>query len=299
MAFAGVASASVLETASGGAISYQFDAWTYHDAPDTCLDAAAAVHDFPVGIGANALNANVTTAMLVPGEDESDLLFLHVPSGLVGTRISTSVVPADTGYALVAQVLAPACDGTIFDTQNLPVEPTDPLPGVGQLQAAADLVSAQACSNGGWRFSLTGLHDAPATVHAAWTDGTQTDVPADSNGNGQTSFYSTSDGGNYTLDRVTANLPANWTGSFSVVDSPCGLTDGGAVFGLPPTQSGNSFEFTPTHNGTYYVSVLLLGHGVGSDPVPHSIPLTCHFCFGAPLKPGVQPDQYKVRTYFV
>src|SRR5688500_10657441 len=84
------ASASLVEDATDGAVAYQFDAGTHHDAPDVC-ELASDVWHVPVG--------NATDAMLVPQDDVADHITFTVTPDLVGSRVTVLVgapeVPLD------------------------------------------------------------------------------------------------------------------------------------------------------------------------------------------------------------
>ncbi len=270
--FLAATNASLIEDASGGAVAYQFDAGTFHDAPDTCEGALA---DWQVALG------NTTQGMLVPVEDEADhIVFLVAPED-VGSRVTVAVGPAEVEVELSLDVWVPDCAGDVFAPENQPIPaPVGPVPpGPGETQASiTQLDGGWTCDPTQWRFFLKGLgpEDGPRSIHVIWTDGSEADVAFESESESSTMRYGTTLGLGFTPQSVTANVPADWTGEFYVQRGPCDAQDGNAVYGEPPTQSGDTISFTPTTTG-YYVAAILLEDPEAPE-VPTSVPLSCHFC---------------------
>jgi hypothetical protein len=155
------------------------------------------------------------------------------------------------------------------------------------------------CEPHAWVFLVDDLTelDSPATVHVAWTDGTQGAVPIRPSGNhGPFAVYMTRDRLGVLPEGAWINLPSSWNGSFSLVAGPCDARDGGAVYGEPATVMGGLLSFTPVRAGAHVLRVTLRG---GADaPTPRA---PCAACLspigleepGEVVEPLVHPyDQY-------
>lgn len=263
-------SASTLEDANH-AISYQFDGQTGHDAPDTC-ERAADAWALPIG--------NRTDGLLVPPDDMSDVFVMDVAPHQVGMRIDLRLAEATASIDLGLAAFAPACDGDVFAPHNRPVPfPTPPAPAGGERQATLGRNAQGVYCGDGWIFVATDLdgHAAPASMHAAYTDGTEATIPL-AFSNPQVAVYMAAGPLAATLTGAWINLPAHTTGDFVLAKDPCGNVDQGAVYGDPPLLSGDRLGFTPIRAGRHLVQVGLGPAGV--EGPPSSVPLSCHLCFG-------------------
>jgi hypothetical protein len=277
------ASGSLVENSTGA--SYQFDAGTDHDAPDTCAALASASHPFLVA------RDGETRGFLLPPDDAADHFRLRFAPADVGTRFSVSVLKAEAGADLQIDVLLPDCASNILAPQNQPFPAHNPpAPAAGEQQASPHNLPNPGgngnCQPSGYEFLITQIATPPASIRVTWTNGAQQDVPLQS-ANSNTARYGTTDHAAYTLHAVTANLPQSWTGQFNVNKRPCGAADGGAVFGPPNTMGPTGATFTPTMTGDYVLKVAL------RDPkVPTSIPLTCHTACKPIAAPAVDSISY-------
>jgi hypothetical protein len=258
------ATASTLEDASSGAVSYQYDAGTYRDAPDGC-DSADPTWTLPFGSSVDGL--------LAPPDDVRDAYVLEVPQSLVGSRLQlTAEEPTEGAQALAVDAYVPGCMGSILDMVNWPTpEPSPPAPAAGEKQVSPDL-QPRYCEPNHWVFLIEGLEGfaAPASIYVAWTDGTEKPLPLRWS-NHRSAVYVTQENLDITLKGAWANLPAAWAGSFSLFLGPCGTRDGGAVYGDAPTVDLGALEFTPTKAGPYVVLVSWQGGAVPSADPPASV----------------------------
>jgi hypothetical protein len=260
-------SASTVETATSGAVSYQFDGGSHHDAPDACPEAAPA-WALPVDGQADGL--------LVAPDDVADAYTMEVPRSLVGTRLSLAVAEPTGAQELRIDAFAPGCMGSILDLVNWPQpEPSPPAPAAGEEQVAAASLTPEHCDSRKWVFLLDGLDGlpAPATIHVAWTDGSEGPVHL-WQASPQFAVYPTAENLGITLKGAWANLPAAFEGSLRVIVGPCDAFDGGAVYGGPPTLADGLLSFTPTRAGTHVVLVDLAG--TPAVPAPVTLSLDSH-----------------------
>lgn len=297
---AATTSASLLEDVSGGAVSYQFDGSSHHDAPDAC-GAASRQWELPLG--------GSTDGLLVPADDLADSFVLDVPATGVGRRLSVTVEEMQGTPDLAVSAFAPGCL-SVFDPTNLPTPaPSPPAPREGEEQVSAERTSQPfVCFADAWVFVVDGLDSpAPATIHVAWTDGTEGPVALSSE-NRHHSVYMTDRNLATTLKGAWINLPAGWEGDFFLAAGPCDAADGGAVYGEPPVSMGSLLTFTPVRAGLHVVRVTMAddpqvasgsapcaaclspmpvpepGHTVEDvleDPTDLPslvVPATCHFC---------------------
>ena len=262
------------EESTGGAVAYQFDAGTHHDAPDRCLDAST---DWSLPVG------NSTYAMLVPGEDPADHIVLDIPAALVGSRIQLTLVEGSSAPDSDLNVLAPGCAGDVFDPANLPVPfPAPPLPGLGEVQVPLESVLASApyrgCYEDAWLFRITQLEglSVPPSIHAAWTDGTEATVALFGYGEGS-AWYLSRDQLDTTMKGAWANVQGEWSGRFRVLAGPCDATDGGAVYGEPPVRGDDLVSFTPIQAGPHVIQATLANP---DPPLSATMPASCHYCLG-------------------
>jgi hypothetical protein len=265
--------ASQVEEATGGELAYQFDAGTHHDAPDACADASAA---WSVPLGGSA------EGMLVAGDDEADHFVLDIPTAAVGTRVQVTLSEAAGAPDSDLDVFAPSCLGDVFAAANLPAPlPRPPAPAAGEVQVEPSNLNGPfgGCAEEGWVFSVSGLQEpAPASIHVAWTDGTEAGVALSWSTPGL-ALYATGMNPNTTLKGAWGNLPSGWSGEFRVAFSTCNLQHGGAVYGLPPLRGDDLIQFTPVRSGAHVVRATL-AEPEPEPPGPTSVPASCHYCLG-------------------
>lgn len=258
-----------MEQASSGFVSYQFDADNHHDAPDTC---AAAGADWSLQLD------NRTDGMIVPPDDLADVFVLDIPATAVGTRLDLRLIEGPGGADLDLGAFAPQCDGDVFAAHNQPFPfPTPPAPAQDEQQASLGSEAEATFCLDSWTFIATGLDgiEAPGLIHAAWSDGSEGSIPVDFS-NPQRGVY-VSDGPAFTLTGAWINLPASWTGEFQLFEQPCGIVDGGAVYGDPARLFDDRISFTPIRAGPHLVRVTLADPKAPTPPT--AITLTCHTCF--------------------
>lgn len=251
------ATASLLEQATSGVVAYQFDGSSHHDAPDGCTAADPA---WSLAVG------ETTDGILVPPDDVADVYVVEVPRKLVGSRLAFSVDDPTHVQNIDVDAFVPDCAGSIQDLVNWPTpEPSPPAPAVGEQQVAADVTEPFLCNDDQWGFAVDGLQgfDAPASIHLAWTDGTEGPVTLDWESN-SFAVYGTDEKTGILLKGAWINLPAAWEGEFHFAVGNCDAVDGGAVYGQPPSVSWGSLEFTPVKAGAYLVQVSWRG---GALPV--------------------------------
>jgi hypothetical protein len=274
-------------------VHYQADAGTEYDAPDTCDGALASPDPFDLPIDA-ALDG-----WLVPADDEADHYRVPVGQDLVGGRISLSVLGHDAELPFAIDAFMPGCGGSVTAEENQPAAPlAHPAPAEGERQVAPHNLGASGgeCSDR-WFFVMNqfGHLAPPATIHLAWSDGSQADIPILKDTPATLAQYEAPDNG-FTLDSVTANVPDEWTGQFNVGEAPCDLVDGEAVFGEPAVVSadGTTIEFTPITAGTYVLAVRFVPPALPALPeaslgVPSLVvPASCHAICG--FAPGTATD---------
>ena len=260
------ANASLLEQSTGSVVAYQFDGGTHHDAPDSC-DRSSPAWSAPVGA--------VTTGMLVPGDDHSDVYVLDVPADAVGDRISVRVSEAAGTPDVAVAAFLPGCLTDILDPRVQPTpEPSPPAPAAGEQQlAASNLDDPVSCNDNVWTFGLAGLKGpAPSSIHVAWTDGAERTLALGGQ-HGEYAYYRSTDSLGVLLKGAWVNLPAGWDVRFVVFHGDCDATDGGAVYGEPAQALGALLSFTPVRAGPHLVQVLYSG-----EPPATSMTLTCHVC---------------------
>jgi hypothetical protein len=279
--------AGMVEEASDGMVSYQFDAGTHHDAPDGCGDAHAN-WSLPLG--------GTIGGMLVAGDDEVDAYVLDLPASAVGERVTVHVSPGPGSGDLGVEVWAPGCMGDVFDAANLPFPlPQPPTPSSGQTtHALHNLNGTWTCNASEWHFVVNGLGGgtAPASIHAAWTDGTETDLPLVQANQGTAHFTATSPLG-AALKGAWVNMPTGWSGNFLLSHGPCNLPDGGAVYGDEPFALLGLLEFTPVRSGHH---VVLVTYSPPEPSAPTSIPASCHYCFG-PVADVIRSLNYDLSSF--
>lgn len=262
--------ASTLEGVSGHAITYQFDGDTHHDAPDACdlADPAWALR-----------LDDRTDGMLVPPDDVADVYVMDVPASEVGARVTLRLMEGPGSADLDLGAFAPMCDGDVFAAHNQPFPfPSPPAPAADEQQVAVTPALPGAACGADWFFLVNGLGgETPPAIHAAWTDGSEATVPLTMRENGEVGIYRTTLGAAVTLKGAWINVPASWSGEFKVAHQPCGVADGGAVYGDPAMLGNDRVSFTPIRAGPHLVLVTLAPPTVG--PPPTSVPLTCHLCF--------------------
>lgn len=254
--------ASLLEDASGHLVSYQFDGGSHHDAPDAC---AGADPEWSLPwLGS-------TDGLLVPPDDGSDSFVLDVPTGGVGQRLAIDVTEAAGTPQTEVLAYAPGCIGTVFDPLNLPrPPPSPPAPGPGESQRSADrLDDPTTCYGDAWVFWAERVgNPGPASIHVAWTDGSERTVPLAYQW-GPQAFYVTDHALGTTLKGAWINAPTGWDGRFELFAGPCDATHGGAVYGEPPSLEGGLLSFTPVRAGPHVVVVRLASDpGIATDPAP-------------------------------
>lgn len=311
------ASASTLESATGGLVSYQFDGDTHHDAPDLCEGAGAAWR-LPYD--------GRTDGLLVPPDDLSDAFVLEVPASGVGQRLRLAVEVPEDAADLRLDAYAPGCMGSVFDVMNQPSRgPNPPEPAAGEEQHSADVARPTRCDD----FRLFVLdhmqgYEEPESIHVAWTDGTEGPVPLHGR-YGSLAVYVTEQNVGITLKGAWANVASGWDGRFLYAVGPCDAVHGGAVYGDEPTVEPGALEFTPVQAGLYIV-VVRLGDNAPEVPRPAAeaagpalaaaedpeaaaealladptaafglvpgaaVPMSCHWCTGA-LEPVVKMVSY-------
>jgi hypothetical protein len=256
--------ASTVEEATVGVVAYQFDGNTFHDAPDGCGDADPA---WSLAVGSS------TDGILAPPDDSRDAFVVDVPDDMVGHRLHLGVTdPTDT-QPLTLDAFAPGCTGSILDAVNWPhAEPAPPAPAAGEKQVSPPL-APDYCHPDGWVFVFSGMKGlpAPATMYAAWTDGSEHAVDLAWARNGYVA-YSTADGLAVTLKGAWANLAQSWSGQ-AWLAGPCDATDGGAVYGDQPTVDLGAIAFTPVHAGPHVVIVSWMDGALPSIHPPAAIDL--------------------------
>lgn len=261
------ASGSLVEDATGGAVSYQFDDDGHHDAPDTCGDAT---EDHALFLGER------TDGLLVPVEDEADHFLLTVNASTVGERVRVDAVPAQAGNDVRVDVSVPGCQGSVLDAINQPVLIEDPSPGEGQKLAVAQDGTPVCSDRWFWVLNQVDADDLPQTIHVTWTDGSQEDLPAVHVPAERVAHYATTTHPDVTVLRATAVVDDDWTGRFIITEQFCNAEDGGAVFGEPAVRvSDTILEFTPLGAGQHIISVVFLAR---EPEVPTAIPANCHYC---------------------
>lgn len=275
-------SSSLVEESTGHVVTYQFDGDNHHDAPDDCEDSTLDWH-VPYG--------NETDGMLVPPDDVTDVFRTDIPASAVGTRVAIRLTEEATGMDLVLAALMPGCEGSILDPRFQPTpEPTPAAPTASQVQASLDQGTAPHHCGSVWYFLVTGLQGAaPASLHAAWTDGTQqTSVPLSFQYNGYALYRANAAA--VELKGAWLNLPAGWTGDFILAAGPCNAPHGGAVYGDPAVQLGDLILFTPIRSGPHHVVV-----SVAPPELPNAVTMSCHYCL-APVGDIVQRVSYFISV---
>ncbi|HUR63852.1 MAG TPA: hypothetical protein VM241_05150 [Candidatus Thermoplasmatota archaeon] len=257
------ASASTLEEATGHFVAYQFDGDSHHDAPDTC---AAAAPEWSGRLGSS------TDGILVAPDDVSDVFLVDVPAESRGARVTVRLSEAQDLQNLEVTAFLPGCAGSVLDRLNWPTpEPSPPAPRAGERQASANVSAPLRCYAGQQAFGLSrvsGYQPAPS-IHVAWTDGSQLDVPVTFTPGDANALYVTDHSLGTTLKGAWVNMPGGWTGDFAYVAGPCNAVDGGAVYGEPPVVGVGSLAFTPIKSGPHVVQVTYRGAaGVRPMPVP-------------------------------
>lgn len=271
------ASASLIEETTDGAVTYQFDGGTTHDAPDRCEDADAA---FAVPLG------NSTSGTLVPVDDEADHYVVDVDRSLVGSRITIALQEANADVNIDLDIRVPGCGGSVLDEDQQPEDPPEhPDPGPGEQSARLDnLDGGWECDDSSWFFVINQVRGgiAPASIHLVWTDGTQADVPLTKDTPATIAQYETSQNTDVSLHSASAVLPDDWDGRFNIGHGPCDASHGGAVFGeeAEASDDGDRISFTPTQEGTYVAAVVLALQPPDADPMAlfQPQPMTCHTC---------------------
>lgn len=266
-------------------VHYQADAGTEYDAPDSCDGALSSPAAFDLPVGA-ALDG-----WLVPVDDEVDHYRVPIGQDLVGGRVSLSVLGRDVGLPFSIDAYMPGCGSSVTAEENQPAPPlAPPEPAEGERQVSPHNLDASGgeCSDR-WFFVMNqfGGLPAPASIHVAWSDGSQADVPLLKDTPATLAQYEAPDNG-FTIDSVTANVPQEWSGQFNVGEAPCNLVDGEAVFGEPATVSadGTTIEFTPIEAGTYVLAVRFVPPTLPALPeaslgVPSLVvPASCHAICG-------------------
>lgn len=245
-------SASTLEDATAGSVSYQFDGGSHHDAPDACPDASTA-WSLPV--------EGQTDGLLVAPDDTADAYAVEIPRSLVGKRLALTVAEPTGAQELTLDAFTPGCQGSILDMVNWPTpDPSPPAPGPGETQVALASSAPEHCEPRQWVFILDEMSGLPAppTIHVAWTDGSEQTVDL-WQGSSQFAVYPTNDRLDITIKGAWANLPLVYGGDLRLVLGPCDASDGGAVYGGAPTLGDGLLSFTPTQAGTHVVLVSLAG----------------------------------------
>jgi hypothetical protein len=281
------AQAGLIENTTKGAVAYQFDGETHHDAPDEC-GAGSAAWSVPLD--------GSTDGMLVIGEDNADVFHLDIPASAVGSRVRVNVKEATGSSNLAFMVFAPSCDGSILDPHNLPVPfPKPPAPASNEKRlSVSNLQSGWDCFASEWVFQTDPLEhtQAPTSIHIAWTDGTEETVPLNTANPGQARYKTTSHLTTQIKD-AWINVDSNFAGSFRIVKGPCNTSYGGAVYGDPPVLGNDVLWFTPIRAGAHEVRVTIY------DVVPEtptSVPLSCHFCAGPIVEDTVKLVNYVLST---
>ena len=258
------ASASTLEDATSGLVAYQFDGDGHHDAPDTCTDASAQ-WSLPLG--------SSTDGILAAPDDVSDVFLVDVPADLRGQRVQVSLSEATDVESLELTAFGPGCAGSVLEPVNWPTpEPAPPAPAEGQRQIeASNVAKPWHCSENESLFGIElvqGYAPAPS-IHVAWTDGSELDVPLTYRHGAAHALYATDQALGTTVKGAWANMPADWSGWFSYVAGPCDAVDGEAVYGEPPVAGMGFLAFTPTLSGLHAVQVTYRDSaGVQLEPVP-------------------------------
>ena len=261
--------ASTLEAASGGVVSYQFDGDNHHDAPDACAEAGP---EWALSIN------NVTDGLLLPPDDFVDAFVIDVPASEVGTRLDLRLMEGPGSADLDLGAFAPRCDGDVFAPHNQPFPfPLPPLPLEGESRTALDVEAPAWRCGDAWAFVATELDGAlpPLDLHAAWTDGSEGKVPLWFS-NQHLAVY-VAEGPAFDLTGAWINLPTGWAGQFFLAQDVCDAVDGGAVYGELAALFNDRISFTPIRAGPHVVLVTLAQPEVPT--VPTSVPLTCHACF--------------------
>jgi hypothetical protein len=308
-------SASTVEELTAHAVAYQFDGDGHHDAPDSC-GASSAEWSLPVDA--------TTDGMLAPPDDVADVYVVAIPRSLVGTRLTVDVAERTGAEDLGLDAFAPDCQGSVLEAVNWPhADPTPPQPEPGQQQVAAGNPQEPTyCDPDQWIFAIDGLQGLrePASIHVAWTDGSEHPVPLAYRW-GAYAFYASDENLGILVKGAWANLPAGWIGAFRLAVGPCDAVDGGAVYGLPPVLEDGVLTFTPIRAGPHIVQVtvadglvrpitppahfdptpylpveidetvagiLAFVHGLTHDPThpdfsllpSFMVPTSCHYCIG-------------------
>lgn len=274
--------ASTVEDASQGVVSYQFDGDTHHDAPDSCA-AADPAWGFPLG--------SSTDGMLAPPDDVADAFVVDVPASDIGTRVTFRLIEGPASVDLDLAAFVPDCDGDVFAARNQPVPfPAPPAPASGERQVPISGARPRDACGADWFFLINGLSGTtPPAIHVAWSDGSEASVPLSYKENGEVGIYRTALGAAFTLTGAWANLPATWTGTFKVAHEPCGAMHGGAVYGDPALLGNDLISFTPIRAGPHVVLVTLAPPAVA--PPPTAVPMSCHMCI-AQLEDASEKSSY-------
>ena len=89
-------------------------------------------------------------------------------------------------------------------------------------------LSGHGCDSSEWHFVINQLADpslAPATIHVAWSDGSEEDVPLQNVTPGGMAHYATAAHlDSYVVD-ATAYIYTTWGGKFNLSHGPCGNTE--------------------------------------------------------------------------
>ncbi|MCA1810582.1 MAG: hypothetical protein LC623_01060 [Halobacteriales archaeon] len=258
-------SASTVEEATAHEVAYQFDGNTHHDAPDTC-EAAVPEWSLPLD--------DTTDGILVAPDDGADAFVLNVTPERVGTRLEVRLATPQGTPGLNFTLYPPGCKGTILDPFNQPAHaPSPPAPGPSERQAGIEnLNGTWTCNDAQWLFVVNQLRylAPPATIHVAWTDGTERDVPL-LDANDGTARYAAPDHLAVTVKGAWANLPAAWHGNFRIGAGPCDARDGGAIYGEPPVAGLGVLAFTPIRAGPHVVYVVYATPAGSPPPIPAPI----------------------------
>lgn len=288
MAAVAPAHASTVEDATAGAVSYQFDGDSHHDAPDVCTEASTE-WTLPFG--------GTTDGLLLPPDDLADVFLVDVPNASVGSRLDVRLAEVADMDNLDMTVFAPGCAGSVFDLANQPsAEPSPPAPAPGEAQSGVEnLDGSWTCDATRWFFVVNQLRgaNAPPSIHVAWTEGTQQSVPLLSSSTG-TAHYGTAAHLNVTLKGAWVNLPNSWSGNFRIGAGPCDAVEGGAVYGQPPVAGLGFVSFTPIQAGPHIVQVTVKQTpGLPGPPAPLVVPVSCHWCL-APVEGFVKEVSYQL-----
>jgi hypothetical protein len=277
VSLAGPTDGSTIEEATSHFVSYQFDGASHHDAPDGCSEAHG---EWSTTIGAT------TDGMLVAPDDVSDVFVLDVPAAQRGQRLVVALTEPSEVATLQLAVLAPGCAGSVLDLVNWPTpQPSPPAPAPGESQHASN-VDPWHCDSRQWLFAIDQLqdHSEPASIHVAWTDGTEHPVPL-SGRYGSLAVYSTQENLGILLKGAWANLASEWDGRFGLAVGPCDAVDGGAVYGDAPTVDMGVLAFTPVHAGPHVVQIRYAGPFGAVSPVPAPVSVDL-----GPLMPATGDD---------